>query len=65
MSVLVKIGNAAFRPDKIVAVEGDRVVFDDGRTIRVSRRTVEMLLKALPEWKAAGWTPTLPEGDGR
>lgn len=47
MNKLVRIGNAAFDLDKVVAVEGDRVVFEDGRTIRVSNKTKEALLDAI------------------
>ncbi len=48
MGKLVRIGNAAFDLDKVVGVEGDRVVFADGKEIRVSNKTKEALLAALP-----------------
>ena len=44
---LIRIGNAAFALDKIAAVEGDRVVFTDGKEIRVSKKAAEGLLDAL------------------
>ena len=64
MSKLVRVGNAAFDLDRIMAVEGTRVVFTDGREIHVSRKAVEGLLAVLPEWKgtrrdAASPTPAL------
>ncbi len=57
--ILVRIGNAAFDLDKVVAVEGDRVVFDDGKEIRISNKTKEALLDAIGAlggaWKDGKW----------
>ena len=44
MNKLVRIGNAAFDLDRVAAVDGDRVVFTDGKEIRVSRKAAEGLL---------------------
>ena len=67
MKYLVRIGDAAFYISSIAAVEGDRVVFKDGKEIRVGRKTKEGLLAVLPEMRpgnAAGGTPALPvEGE--
>lgn len=62
MSKLVRIGTSAFDLDRIAAVDGDRVVFHDGKEIRVSRKAADALVAALPEWrvKAADGTPALP-----
>lgn len=51
MSKLVRIGSAAFDLDFVAAVHGDRVVFRDGKEIRVSKAAAAALLAALPEWK--------------
>ncbi len=47
MGNLVRIGNAAFDLDKVVGVEGDRVVFADGKVLPVSKKTKEALLDAI------------------
>ena len=47
MGHLVRIGNAAFDLDKVVGVEGDRVVFADGKVLPVSKKTKEALLDAI------------------
>ena len=55
---LIRIGNAAFALDKIAAVEGDRVVFTDGKEIRVSKKAAEGLLAEIERRSAS----TKPEG---
>ena len=55
---LIRIGNAAFALDKIAAVEGDRVVFTDGKEIRVSKKAAEGLLAEIERHSAS----TKPEG---
>ena len=65
MKYLVRIGDAAFDISSIAAVEGDRVVFKDGKEIRVGRKTKEGLLAVLPEMRpgnAAGAAPADRKG---
>ena len=59
MSNLVRIGNSAFDLDKVVAVDGDRVIFTDGRGIWVSDKTKKALLDAIT---ARGGKISKPEG---
>lgn len=59
MSKLVRIGNAAFALDKVAAVEGDRVVFTDGKEIRVSKKSAEGLLSEI-----MAPTPAVPHVPG-
>ena len=61
MGKLVRIGDAAFDLDKVVGVEGDRVIFADGKEIRVSKRTKEALLGVLPAVEAPRREPS-PKG---
>ena len=58
MSKLVRIGNAAFALDKVAAVEGDRVVFTDGKEIRVSKKAAEGLLEEI--MPATSGVPPMP-----
>ena len=53
MSKLVRIGNAAFDLDRVAAVDGDRVVFCDGKEIRVSRKAAEGLLAEIERRSAS------------
>lgn len=51
MSRLFRIGPAAFDLDTVAAVDGDRIIFRDGKDVRVSKAAAAALLAALPEWK--------------
>ena len=61
MGKLVRIGDAAFDLDKVVGVDGDRVIFSDGKEIRVSKKSKEALLAALPAVEAPRREPS-PKG---
>ena len=65
MAHLFRFGSSAFDLDAVVAVDGDRVVFRDGRTIRVSKAAVAALLEALPEWQGKGKGKSLARGCGQ